>query len=210
MNIQSIYGRISPLFRRKRMAQFLAGMQPADTATVLDLGGYPWVWAEAGVKFNVLAVNVDVPPGMERFEPQFALRQGDATNLPFGDGSFAITYSNSVIEHLGTWERQQAFAREARRVGRRLWIQTPARWFPIEPHLIAPFVHYFSKGIQMHLLRWCTIWGWLTRPTRQQVAAFLAEVRLLTLREMQELFPDCQILRERLCGLTKSYIAVRH
>ena len=47
-------------------------------------------------------------------------------------------------------------------------------------------------------------------PTRQQVEAFLAEVRLLTFREMQTLFPDCQILRERLFGLTKSYIAVRH
>ncbi len=210
MNIQSIYARISPHFRRRRMAQFLEGMHPSASSPVLDLGGYPWVWAEAGVDFPVVMVNIDVPPGVEQYAPQFTLRRGDATRLPFSDNSFEIVYSNSVIEHLGTWEQQQAFAREARRVGRRLWIQTPARWFPIEPHLIAPLVHYFSKGIQRHLLRWFTVWGWLTRPTRQQVEAFLAEVRLLTFREMQTLFPDCQILRERLFGLTKSYIAVRH
>jgi len=42
------------------------------------------------------------------------------------------------------------------------------------------------------------------------VDAFLAEVRLLTYREMQQLFPDCRIERERFLWLfTKSYIAVR-
>lgn len=209
MNIHRIYGRISPLFRRRRMARFRALMKPEASTSVLDIGGYPWVWSEAAVPFSVVMVNLHVPPGSDAFGPQFRLEEGDATQLRFADRSFDVAYSNSVIEHLGTWERQQAFAREARRVGRRLWIQTPARWFPIEPHLIAPFVHYFSKGFQRYLLRWFTLWGWLTRPSRAQVEAFLDEVRLLTFREMQQLFPDCQILRERLFGLTKSYIAVR-
>jgi hypothetical protein len=35
------------------------------------------------------------------------------------------------------------------------------------------------------------------------------EVRLLTYSEMKQLFPDCVILKERVLGLTKSYIAVR-
>jgi hypothetical protein len=88
-------------------------------------------------------------------------------------------------------------------------VQTPSRWFPIEPHLIAPFIHYFSKRIQRRLIRYFTVWGWLTRPTQHQITAFLDEVRLLTYREMVELFPDCSILRERILGLTKSFIAVR-
>ena len=28
-------------------------------------------------------------------------------------------------------------------------------------------------------------------------------------REMRELFPDCEILREKFLGFTKSYVAVR-
>lgn len=209
MNIHALYARISPRFRARRIAKFMELLRPDADTSVIDLGGYPWVWSEANVNFRVVMVNLHVPPGIERYEPQFTMRQGDATQLDFPDRSFEIAFSNSVIEHLGTWEKQREFAREARRVGKRLWIQTPARWFPIEPHLIAPFVHYFPRKIQRWLLRWFTVWGWMTRPTPEQVDAFLAEVRLLTFGEMKQLFPDCEILRERLLGLTKSYVAVR-
>ena len=176
---------------------------------MLDLGGYPYHWRGTGIPSPVLCANIDVPPGMEQFGPQFKIIKADATRLDFPDNSFEVVYSNSVIEHLGSWDKQQAFAREARRVGRRLWIQTPARWFPIEPHLIAPLVHYLPASVQRHLLRYGTVWGWITKPTRAQVDAFLAEVRLLTFREMSALFPDCRILKEKFLGLTKSYIAVR-
>ena len=191
------------------MAKFLAMCQPPPDAEMLDLGGYPYHWGETGIRNPVLCANIDVPSGMEQYAPQFKMVKADATRLDFPDRRFEVVYSNSVIEHLGTWDKQKDFAREARRVGRRLWIQTPARCFPIEPHLIAPLVHYLPISIQRHLLRYGTIWGWITRPSRAQVDAFLAEVRLLTFREMAVLFPDCRILRERCCGFTKSYIAVR-
>jgi len=41
------------------------------------------------------------------------------------------------------------------------------------------------------------------------VEDFLNEVRLLKYREMQELFPDCEIYCEKAMGITKSYIAIR-
>ena len=209
MKLNDIYRRISPRFRSKRMAQFLSMVRPDAGSRVIDLGGYPWVWTESGAQFSVVLVNIHVPEGAKGYGARFQMLEGDATRLSFEDRSFDIVYSNSVIEHLGTWDKQQAFASEARRVGRKVWVQTPARWFPVEPHLVTLFVHYFSKDVQRHLLRWFTVWGWMNRPSSQQVADFLAEVRLLTLREMKELFPDCQILRERLFGLTKSYIAIR-
>jgi ubiquinone/menaquinone biosynthesis C-methylase UbiE len=135
---------------------------------------------------------------------------GDGCNLPFADGSYDMVFSNSVIEHVGTWEQQQAFAREARRVGRKLWIQTPAFECPVEPHYIAPFVHYLPRSVQKATLRWCTPWGWLQKPTKQQVNDAVDSTRLLSKREFRELFPDCEILTERLAGiLPKSYIAIR-
>lgn len=208
MNIHKIYGLFLPHFRRKRMRRFLAVHPLTPATTVLDVGGYPWCWPADLCPGRFTLLNIEFPPGLE-VDERFTLTKGDGCRLPFADGSFELGYSNSVIEHLSTYENQKRFAAEIRRVGRRLWVQTPARWFFIEPHLISPFVHYLPKSWQRHLLRWFTIWGLVTKPTPKQVEDFLNEVRLLTYREMQELFPDCRIVRERFCGLTKCFVAVR-
>lgn len=209
MNIHAIYSHISPWFRRRRLARFQALFHPSSDTTILDVGGYPWCWPEDACPAHVTCINRDPVTGFVETSRRRMLH-GDGCALEFGDQSFDIGFSNSVIEHLGTWENQQKFAAEIRRIGGRLWVQTPARWFFIEPHLIAPFIHWLPKGWQRPLLRWFTVWGWLTKPTPAQVDAFLAEVRLLTMPEMEALFPDCRIECERFLFLfTKSYVAVR-
>jgi len=135
--------------------------------------------------------------------------QADGTNLPFGDGEFSIAFSNSVIEHLHTFEKQQAFAAEIRRAAGRIWVQTPARSFPIEPHYLAPIVHYLPKSWQRRLIRNFTLYGWIARPSQETVNELVDECRLLNYDEMKALFPDCEIRRERVLGLTKSYVALR-
>jgi hypothetical protein len=37
----------------------------------------------------------------------------------------------------------------------------------------------------------------------------IQSVRLLTVEQMQALFPDGQLMREKLCGLTKSLVMIR-
>jgi hypothetical protein len=173
---------------------------------VLDIGGTPQTWShevQARAEFFVTLVNIRRNPDAHG-ERMLSL-QGNATALPFPDKAFDIAFSNSVIEHVGSWEDQQAFAREARRVARKLWIQTPARSFPLEPHLLAPFIQYLPKSLQHRLARF-TPRGLMTPEVVHEI---VDEVRLLTHRELKLLFPDCLILRERFLGLTKSYIAVR-
>jgi hypothetical protein len=34
-------------------------------------------------------------------------------------------------------------------------------------------------------------------------------IRLLSAREVKALFPDAELRRERICGLTKSFLAIR-
>ncbi len=209
MNVHAIYNRISPWFRRRRLARFQAVFKPTAQTTLLDVGGYPWCWPEEVCPAQITMVNLEYPHVLPS-APGRRMVRGDGCALAFPDASFDIGFSNSVIEHVGTWENQQKFAAGIRRVGRRIWVQTPAHSFPIEPHLLAPFIHWLPKSAQRPLLRWFTGWGWITKPTPAQVDAFLAEVRLLTFREMQVLFPDCRIERERFLWLfTKSYIAVR-
>lgn len=201
----TIFRFVTPFFRRRRMRWFYLRMRPEPGTRVLDVGGYPYTWRHSEVPLDVTTLNLDQVPD----EPCARAVVGDACNLAYPDQSFNIVFSNSVIEHVGTFERQSAFAKECRRVGKNLWIQTPAREFVIEPHLVTPFIHFAPVTWQRKLLRNFTVWGWLKRPTTAEVDGFLSEVRLISRQEMQLLFPDCLIKTERFLGLPKSYIAIR-
>ncbi|NIM61889.1 MAG: hypothetical protein GTO30_09600, partial [Acidobacteria bacterium] len=95
-----------------------------------------------------------------------------------------VGFSNSLIEHLGSRDRQAAFASEIRRVARGLWVQTPARCFPFEPHLLGFFVHYLPVRWQRRLVRHFTFWGLNSRPSQERIDRVLRETRLLDYSEM--------------------------
>ncbi|MDR3793159.1 MAG: class I SAM-dependent methyltransferase [Terracidiphilus sp.] len=197
-------------FRRKRMQRFFSTFKLTPGMRVLDIGGEPDTWMrESGqpIGFHVTQINMHPKPAPAGSPIETV--EGDATALPFADNSYDLAFSNSVIEHVGGWEKQQDFAREARRVALKLWIQTPARSFPVEPHLVAPVFQFLPKSWQHKLVRWTP--RALMTPGVQLSAlhSTIDSVRLLTYREFKQLFPDCSILRERFLGLTKSYVAVR-
>ena len=133
--------------------------------------------------------------------------------MPFADQSFDIVFSNSVIEHVGAAQDQQRFASEAARVGKCYWVQTPNRWFPVELHLLTPFLHYLPRSWQSRVARRFTVWEHIARPRPDQrefyIEHYLRDIRLLDARTLQQLFPGAQLIRERFCGFTKSLIAMR-
>jgi hypothetical protein len=176
---------------------------------ILDVGGLPRAWMGVPIESEITILNITPLDDFEGsfLQPNHVAVTGDGTRLPYPDQSFDIVFSNSVIEHLGTWEKQQAFAVEACRVGKRYWIQTPAKEFPLEPHYFGPFVHWFSKPIQKRLLRNFTLWGLLGRPSEETLDQVLAELRLLNGKEFRDLFDNPQMWVERVLGLPKSYTA---
>jgi hypothetical protein len=214
-SIHTVYNRfLFKIWRRKRLRLFAQVLSPQPYEILLDVGGIPRTWTGAAQQVRRIdCLNAD--PTID-WRPEAApghcitTQIGDGCALPFADQSYDIAFSNSVIEHVGAWSRQVAFAAEIRRVGARLWVQTPAYECPIEPHFLAPCVHWLPVWLRKFVARWLTPWGWLEWPSRQEVETFVKTTRLLTRAEMGELFPDCTILTERLLWvIPKSYIAVR-
>lgn len=196
------YSVVFRLWRPRRFARFIAAIAPSSQDSILDVGGIPSCWQDK----EHLASRIDTV-NTDRHEPlgRISAIIADGCALPFEANAYSIAFSNSVIEHVGSWERQQLFATEIRRVGRRIWVQTPAMEFPVEPHFLAIGFHWLPRRIQPFVAKWLTPRGWLS----DNAAEFAASTRLLTKREMKLLFPDCEILTERFLGLPKSYIAIR-
>src|SRR3546814_10323990 len=66
--------------------------------------------------------------------------------------SFDIAHSNSVIEHVITWDNMKNFARETRRVAAWHYVQTPYFWFPVDPHFYKlPFYHWLPRPLRAKL-----------------------------------------------------------
>jgi len=209
MDIHSVYGFFLRPFRRRRMRAFESSFRPNESTTILDVGGTPFNWELAGIGSQLTLLNLSPLEGIDALPANYRFVVGSGTQLEFAEAAFDVVFSNSVIEHVVSREQRRAFAREVRRVGRGLWVQTPARGFPIEPHLMTPFLHYLPLAWRRRLVRNFSLWGLITRPSQERVDGFLRQTRLLGYQEMRELFPDCEIRRERFLGLTKSYVAVR-
>jgi SAM-dependent methyltransferase len=136
---------------------------------------------------------VDLAPRPEYPGP---FLQADVTEgLPYEDGAFDLVYSSSVVEHVPP-QRRAAFAGEVNRVGRGVYVQTPARGFPLEPHSLLPFAHWLPATLR--------------RPYwRLGAQGFWEDIHLLGRGEMRALFPNADVHAERLGPLAKSWIAIR-
>jgi hypothetical protein len=193
------------------MRMFVNTIKPQSSDVILDVGGYPNFWLESPIDVKRIdTINPDFVEAPAKTIPEIRAMLGDGCKLPFPDGSYPVIFSNSVIEHVGRWEDQKAFASEMRRVGKKLWIQTPAFGFPIEPHCLAPFLHWFPWSIRRHLLRFTPV-ALLGRTPWNDYCDSMRRTRILKKKEILEIFPDCEVITERFFWIfPKSYIACRH
>jgi hypothetical protein len=198
-------------FRAQRMRRFECTFALTPRTRVLDVGGSALIWRYASIQPRLTILNL--PAALAPTAEHVDFVAGDGAMLPFRDNAFDIVFSNSVIEHLATHSARQRFAREVARVAPAYWVQTPNRRFPLEMHLMLPGVHFLPKNWQRPIVRRFTIWQLLAHPSRAQreyyIEHFLDELHMLDAGELQRLFPDARLLRERFLGLTKSLIAVR-
>lgn len=204
---------ISTHFRRRRMASFMKIMNPRPGTRILDLGGAPAIWEHVPVPLNITLLNL--PGTVEKGEFQllqaaglrhhtFEIVEGDACDArQYADGAFDLLFSNSVIEHVGPEPKQAEFAREARRLGRSYWVQTPSMWFPIEAHSGLPFYWFYPEWMREKIMK-----SWRKR-LPSWWADYISTTRVLSRRRMQTLFPDSATRVELFLGFPKSYTSYR-
>lgn len=200
---------VSHQFRNKRFQFFLSLLRSLPKPiTILDIGGTVEFWK--AMDFNepdvqIILLNLEA---IEDVPAPFVSVKGDATNLNnFSDQSIDMVFSNSVIEHLYTWENQQKMAAEVQRVGKHHFIQTPNYWFPIEPHWVFPFFQYFPKTFQYWLTQHFQLGHIPRKPNYQDAKNQVDEIRLLSKREYALLFPQSSIYSEKFAGFNKSFVA---
>ncbi len=205
IEIQAAFAR---KMRKKRIALFetLISRLPRPL-NILDVGGEQRFWEIVGLikeDSKILLYNISAS---DISYPNLVTMVGDARNMrEFTDKQFQIVFSNSVIEHVGTYSHQRQMAQEVQRVGERYYVQTPNRFFPMEPHFLFPFFQFLPVSFRVFLVTHFNL-GWRGKiRDRQEALQAVNEIRLLTEKELKQLFPGAKIYREKLLGLTKSFI----
>lgn len=201
--------------RRKRFAVFLRLIERLPRPVrILDIGGTQLFWQTMRFGENdpvqITLLNLSAPRTSWRNVMSVAADARDLGMYP--DRAFDVVFSNSVIEHVGGPEDQRRMADEVRRVGRAYFVQTPNRYFPIEPHFLVPCFQFLPVPVRIYLVRHFDL-GWIGRgkriADRETARELVTGIRLLSGRELRRLFSDATIYRERMFGLTKSFVAYR-
>jgi hypothetical protein len=203
---------LSNTLRTKRFHLFeslVASLPPP--VRLLDVGGTNQFWEQRGWSargdIEIVTLNLTAE---EQLHKNIKPVAGDATDLgEFGEGSFDIVFSNSVIEHLFTLANQRKMASEIGRVGKAFWVQTPNFWFPMEPHFHIPGWQWMPFSMRVAMIRrWKCGWrGPCADPERAK--ELVKEVRLMEGSELRDAFPGATVVPERFCGLVKSWIVIR-
>ena len=110
-----------------------------ESMSVMDLGGTAEAWQRAPLRpASVHVVNLEPEP--EGLPDWIRADQADATALPptIIGAHYDLVFSNSVIEHVGGHVQRLRFADAIHKLADRHWVQTPYRYFPIEPHWLFP------------------------------------------------------------------------
>lgn len=198
--------------RAQRFAFFVSLIdQLPKPVRIIDIGGTLNYWQHRGwVGKDGVEITVVNLGAQELACENVIVKNGNALDLSeYVDGAFDVAYSNSVIEHLFSFENQSKMAAEVQRVARAYWVQTPNYWFPIEPHFHVPGWQWLPRSLRVALLMRFRC-GWQGPVADRKLAGDLVdEVRLMNKDELSQLFPNAILWKEKIFGLTKSLVVYK-
>lgn len=179
---------------------------------IADIGGTEYYWQISDgfldqSPVEITLINLEAPPTKgDRFQSI----AGDATDLSdIDDNAFDLVHSNSVIEHVGNWDQMSKMAANVRRLAPSYYVQTPNFWFPYEPHFRCPFFQYLPEQVRAKLLMTFNLGFGGRRETLDAAMRAVQSAVLLDGKQMQVLFPDAEMKRERIAFFTKSLMMMK-
>lgn len=202
-------------FRQKRFELLKNGIEKLiqkDHFKILDIGGDIQYWKNIGwqhpaCKIHLLNLYESKVP--ENEIQQFSSSIGNGLSLEYKKGDVDLIFSNSVIEHVGSYANQQIFAGEVRRVSDKYIVQTPSIWFPLEPHSLIPLFQFLPHPIRALLIMTFNINYFPKAKTYKEAIKVSHSTLMFTHKRFKQLFPEAEIQVERFLGIPKSYTAIK-
>ena len=207
---------LSSRFRAKRFSHarqvILSILGQKGSCRILDVGGTEKYWGIApdivenkNVEIDLLNLNEATAS-----KPNMRAMVGDVCDISWIDSNgYDLCHSNSLIEHVGSWQNMMKAASEIARVAPCYFVQTPYFWFPIEPHYRQPFVHWLPEQIRARMLMKRRR-GYVDRKEDlHESMTAVQHLYLLDRMQLSHLFPDARIVSEKLGFITKSLMAIK-
>lgn len=209
--------------RTARAALFVKLFNPTENDRILDLGGYDGSYIATIIPFrkNVYIADID-EKALEIAKSKYGFNTtllNENGKLPFTDHFFDIVFCNAVIQQATVDKKdirkyktnkefsaeamkyQKAFAGEIKRIGKNYYVQTPNKYFIIESCTWLPVVvvllprQLLIKTIDFFNKFW---------PKKTK-----ADWNLLTEKDVKNLFPEAEIMKEKSLLMNKSFIAIK-
>ena len=193
--------------RRDRFAIFAKLCAGLDRPlSILDVGGTVQYWQDQdwrALNAEITLLNVS----LETAQDPFKAVVGDARDLSrYSDNAFDVVHSNSVLSLVGGFDDQLRMANEVRRVGRAYFVQTPNRHFPLDWRTLVPFFHWLPPTIQARCFQRMRVGIYQRIDSYTDALHAACRVRDVTESELRVLYDDGTLVKERVAGLTKSFI----
>ncbi len=163
--------------RKKMFENFMKYVNPDEKSAILDLGATPdTTLADSNIfdklypykeQLTVCSIedcsNIVSNLGLKEFVFNEAKKP-----LPFEDDTFDAIFCSAVLEHVGSRDDQEFFLNECLRIGKKIFLTTPYRYFPLEMHTFLPFFHWLP-------------WKWFQKIVRLTKGEFWANTDNLNL-----------------------------
>ena len=211
----SVFSKLSQISRARKLNLFNHIMSPAKNMKLLDVGAQidpdgneehqlidKYLWKN---NFSVVNISAEHVSAIKKRYPEVDAVVCDACELPWPDKSFDVVYSNAVIEHLGSFERQKIMAAEIMRVGKRWFVTTPNRWFPFEFHMRLPLVTWLPGK---SYLRIGNIISYNHLRGKYMIGGKRSDLRLMSAGELEKCFPGSKIIKQRVTFMAETLIVV--